>query len=606
MPSRTVSAIREDILVEPPNWWTHMQHREVELLVRRANVARCAVHLGKTEGVTLRKVRPGDSPNYLFITLALAPEATPQRVPIYFTPPDGQAVFIHEFPVLPRSKGPKAQGLDSRDVLYMIFPDRFANGDPANDSVPGLYEGTHRQLHDGRHGGDLKGISDHLDYLQDLGVTALWLNPELENNQRRTSYHGYAITDLYRIDRRMGTNELYRELVNQCHLRGIKVVRDVVPNHIGDGHPWAMDPPTKDWIHTWPEMTYTNSRAPSVLDPYASDWDKKRFNEGWFASAMPDLNQQQPQLANYLVQQAIWWVEFSGLDAYRIDTYSFCDQAFMSRWCSALRAEYPSIHLFGEIWEHSVLIQGFFADGQPMARAGFNSHLPGVVDFQLCFAIQEALTREQGWTEGAARIYYTLAQDYFYKDPFKNVVMLDNHDMTRFFSVVGEDLNKFKSGLVFLLSTRGIPQLYYGTEILSTGKKEAGDDALRREFPGGWPGDPANKFTAAGRTARENEAFEFTRSLIRYRNATPALQTGKLMQFAPENGVYCYFRYDADKTVMVLLNTAGQEKTIGLDRFAERLQGFTRAKEVLSGKIWERAAPWTLPANTALLLEWMP
>lgn len=602
-PARTVPTVADDLRVEPTNWWTGMLHNEVEILVHRPEVGTYTVHMGEAQGVVLEKVEKGDSPNYLFLTLKIDAKAPPQKVALNFIHPAGDFQFTYEFPVLQRSTTPKGQGIDARDVVYLIYPDRFANGDTTNDHVPQMLDQSGRRDREGRHGGDLKGIADHLDYLQDLGITAIWLNPELENDMARTSYHGYAITDLFRVDRRLGANEQYRELVRQCHLRGIKVVRDVVPNHIGDQHYWMNDLPQKDWINTWPEMTYTNSRAPAILDPYASAYDKKHFSDGWFASVMPDLNQRNPHLAKYLIQQAIWWVEYAGIDAFRIDTYAYNDQDFMSHWCAALRAEYPAIHLFGEVWENTVITQGFFAAGQPMQRAQFDSNMPGVVDFQLCFALQEALTREQGWTEGAARIYYTLAQDYFYKDPGKNVIMLDNHDMTRFFTVIKEDIQKFKSGIAFLLTTRGIPQLYYGTEILLTGRKEDGDDALRKEFPGGWPHDPANKFNAAGRTPPENEAFQYVRSLIRYRNATPALQTGRLMQFVPTDGLYVYFRYDAEKTILIALNTTDQELSIDTRRFAERMSGFSKAKEVVSDTIIDDLSKLLVPKNAPLVLE---
>ncbi|MBK6930246.1 MAG: glycoside hydrolase family 13 protein [Saprospirales bacterium] len=606
LPPKTVPALSGDLRVEPPNWWTGMQHNRVEILLRREGLAGYSVRLGQARGVTLEKVTKGDSPNYLFLRLAIAADAPHQKVPILFTHPEKDLAFTHEFPVLPRSPAPKGQGLDSRDVIYLIFPDRFANGDPSNDQHPGLLDGLARDSLLGRHGGDLKGVLDHLNYLQDLGITAIWLNPELENDQASSSYHGYAITDMYRVDRRLGTNEQYRELVGQCHSRGIKVVRDVVPNHIGNNHYWMADLPMKDWLNIWPEMTQTSYRAPTLADPYASDSDKKRFNEGWFASAMPDLNQRNPHLASYLIQQAIWWVEYAGLDAFRIDTYTYSDQPFMSRYCREIREEYPSIHLFGEIWEYDVLTQGFFADNQPMARAGFDSNLPGVVDFPLCFAIQEALKREQGWTEGVSRVYHTLTKDFFYEDPFRNVVMLDNHDMTRFFSAIGEDINKYKNSIAFLLTTRGIPQLYYATEILSTGLEAPSHGNIRKDFPGGWPGDAQNKFTAAGRTALENQAFDFTRTLIRYRNATTALQTGRLMQFIPENGVYVYFRFDAQKTVMVALNTAGSERLLDTRRFAERLQGFRKAKDVMSGGVIPDISTLTLAPNSPIVLELMP
>lgn len=603
---KIVPAQPTDMQVEPPNWWTGMLHHQVELMFHRNDIAACKVRLGEAKGITLEKTVKGDSPNYLFVTLNIEEGAPAQKLPIIFTHSTTKQEFVHEYTIAQRNLAPKAQGVDSRDVIYLIMPDRFANGDPSNDNIAGMRDGLARDSLLGRHGGDLKGIIDHLDYLQDLGITAIWLNPELENDQANSSYHGYAITDLYRVDRRLGSNELYRDLVRECHNRDIKVIRDVVPNHIGHLHPWMQDLPAKDWINVWPTMTQTSYRAPTLLDPYASNYDKKHFSDGWFVPSMPDLNQRNPQLANYLIQQAIWWVEYSGLDAYRIDTYTYSDQDFMSRFCQEIRKEYPAIHLFGEIWEHGTIVQGFFADDQPMKQANFDSNLPGVVDFQICFAIQEALKREQGWTEGVSKIYYTLAKDYFYKDPTKNVVMLDNHDMSRFFSVIGENMNKYKSGIAFLLTTRGIPQLYYATEILSTGFEAPSHGNIRKDFPGGWPGDPVNKFQASGRTAQENEAFNFTRTLLRYRNSTPALQTGKLMQFAPNQDVYTYFRYDAAKTIMILINSGNSERTVDTAPFAERMQGFSQAKNIMTGEIVTNISSLRLERNSPLVLELLP
>jgi len=593
--------VSNPIRVEPANWWTGMQHNWVEILVHRDSVAFFTVKLGTVKGIKLRKVEKAESPNYLFITLGISANAKPQVVPIIFS--RGDFSFIHAFPIYSRSSAVKAQGVTDKDVMYLIFPDRFANGDTLNDHVTGMHQGLQRDSLVGRHGGDLQGIINHLDYIQDLGISAIWLNPELENDQVEASYHGYAVTDHYRVDRRFGTNDLLRHLVRKCHERGIKVIRDVVLNHIGDQHYWMKDLPSRDWLNQWPTFTKTTYRAPTLLDPYASDWDKKHFNDGWFDTHMPDLNQRNPHVANYLIQQAIWWIEYAGLDDLRIDTYTYSDQAFCSRWCQELLAEYPNLGMFGEIWEHGVSIQGFFADDQPMKNANFDSNLPGVVDFQLCFAILEALTREQGWTEGAARIYYTLAKDHFYKNPYRNVVMLDNHDFTRFFTTVKEDFNKYKSGMAFLLTTRGIPQIYYATEILGTGNEHPSHGNIRKDFPGGWAGDAQNKFTAEGRSAQENEAFNYARTLIRYRNATPALQSGKLMQFVPVDGVYTYFRYDDAKTVMVVLNTANEARTVETGRFAERMQGFSQARDVVTGAIIGDISKLNLERNSALVLE---
>lgn len=589
------------VRIEPEGWWIGLHHNEVELLVHYTDVARMQVDLGKPRGVHLVKVEQGDSPNYLFVTLRIDADAPEQVVPLTFR--EGSRLATVDFPVRARSRSPKAQGLTPADAVYLIMPDRFANGNPGNDAVAGMLEGPNRDALTGRHGGDLKGIIDHLDYLQDLGVTALWLNPELENDQDEASYHGYAMTDLYRIDRRLGTNELYRELVSLCHARKMKVVRDAVFNHIGNNHYWMKDLPTKDWVHQWPVFTRTSYRAPTLVDPYRSEADLKHFNDGWFDTRMPDLNQRNPHVARYLLQQAIWWVEYAGLDDFRIDTYTYSDQDFMSWWCAEMRRAYPNLNMVGEIWEHGVVVQGFFADDQPMARAGFDSNLPGVIDFQLMFAIQEALTKPQGWTEGAGRLYYTLAKDYFYRDPFNNLIMLDNHDFDRFFSIVGEDINKFKSGMAFLLTTRGIPQIYYATEILGTGLASPSHGNIRKDFPGGWPGDSLNKFIRADRTALENEAFDFTRTLLQYRKRNPVLHRGRLMQFVPEDGLYVYFRYDEQKTVMVMINTSDQSARVDTARFAERLNGFDSAVDVVTGKLVERLDALEVPPHAPLVLE---
>ncbi|MBC7774085.1 MAG: cyclomaltodextrinase N-terminal domain-containing protein, partial [Phycisphaerae bacterium] len=531
LPPRMVPVSHDSLRVEPANWWAGMKWNKVEILFQRAGLGEYEVRLLHANGLKILKVEKGDSPNYLFVTLEIKEKAPAQKVEFVFS--KGKATFTHEYPIRARNSATKAQGVTPKDVIYLIFPDRFANGDPSNDNISGMLQGLQRDKEEGRHGGDLKGIQQHLDYLQDLGISTIWLNPELENDQIDASYHGYAVTDHYRVDRRFGANTDLRDLITECHRRGMKVVRDVVLNHIGDNHWWMKDLPTKDWVNQWPTYTNTTFRAPTMVDPYASEYDKKHFSDGWFDKRMPDLNQRNPHVSNYLIQQAIWWIEYAGIDDFRIDTYTYADQTFCSKWCQTLREEYPNLSMFGEIWENAVPIQGYFADDQPITRPHFDSNLPGVVDFQLCFAIQEALTKETGWTEGASRIYYVLAQDCFYKNPYKNVTMLDNHDMTRFYTQVGQNMDKYKTGLAFLLTMRGTPQIYYATEILSTGGGSPTWGSFRKEFLGGWAGDPSNKFTPAGRSAEENEAFNFVRTLTRYRNETPALQTGKLMQFAP-------------------------------------------------------------------------
>lgn len=597
----------QDLRVEPANWWAGMRHNTVEVLFHKEGIANMTVALkSKSAGVQIVKTERAESPNYLFVTLRISPQARAQKVPLMFKNPLTGAAFTHEYPILARTKTQKAQGVDSRDIVYLIMPDRFSNGDPSNDNVAGMYQGLQRDSLLGRHGGDLQGIINHLDYIKDLGMTAIWLNPELENNQKLESYHGYAVTDHYRVDRRFGTNELFKEMVDKAHAKGLKVVRDVVLNHIGDQHYWMSDLPSKDWLNQWPVMTRTSYRAPTLIDPYASQTDKKLFNDGWFVSHMPDLNQRNPHVAKYLIQQAIWWVEYAGLDGLRIDTYTYSDQKFASEWCAALSKEYPSVSMVGEIWEHGVAVQGYFADNQPAKKTGFDSNLPGVIDFQVMFAMHEALNREQGWTEGINRLYYVLAQDYFYQDAYKNMVMLDNHDISRFYSIVNEDMNKYKSGIAYLLTGRGIPQVYYMTEILGTGFEHPSHGNIRKDFPGGWPGDAVDKFVAAGRTAQENEAFNFMRTLAQYRNTHPVLQTGRLMQFVPDNSVYTYFRYDEkgkERPVMVILNTANSDRVVDTARFAERMKGYASAKNIITGEVMTSVSTLTVPKNSPLILE---
>ncbi len=602
-PTRLV-ALTKDLRVEPANWWTGMVHNTVEILFHQKDIAKMGVTFGaKAPGIKILKTERGDSENYLFVTLSISPKAKPQKVPLVFQNAQTKETFTHVFPILAR-KTQKPQGVSSKDVVYLVFPDRFANGDPSNDNVKGMYQGLQRDSLVGRHGGDLQGVINHLDYMQDLGITTLWLNPELENDQDIESYHGYAITDHYRVDRRFGDNEKLKELIDQSHTRGIKVVRDVVLNHIGNKHYWMDDLPTKDWINQWPTLTKTTYRAPTLVDPYASQADKKLFSDGWFVPHMPDLNQRNPHLANYLIQQAIWWVEYAGFDGLRVDTYTYSDQQFCSTWCAELQREYPGIGMFGEIWDHGVSIQGYFADNQPLKKTGFDSNLPGVVDFQLMYAIHEALNREQGWTEGVCRIYYTLAKDNFYEDAARNLIMLDNHDVSRFYTVVQENYSKYKSGMAFLLTMRGIPQIYYMTELLGSGNEWPSHGNIRKEFPGGWAGDKVNKFTPAGRTPEEAAAYNYARTLIRYRNTHEVLQTGKMMQFVPENSVYVYFRYnEKDHPVMVVLNTANEERTVDTGRFSEMIKGRTSALDITTGQTISDLKSLKLEKNSVLVLE---
>lgn len=560
--------------VDPAFWWTGMITNQIELMVYHPGIAEFTAAFNYP-GVQLVKQEKLNSPNYLFLTLKIESSAKPGKFTIIFERGRQRLNYVYELKERIKSNK-RVQGLNTSDFIYLIMPDRFSNGDPTNDIVKGMHQTTlNRDSMFYRHGGDLQGIINKLDYLKDLGVTALWLNPVQENNEEHESYHGYAITDHYKIDPRLGSNALYLELVEKAHEKGIKIIMDIVPNHIGDKHHLYLDRPSDDWFHLYDKFTKTNYRAPTLLDPYRSEYDLKLFSNGWFDKHMPDLNQKNEKVAKFLIQNYIWWVEYSGLDGFRIDTYAYPDQTFMSVMAQEILKEYPNIGMFGEIWDHGVPAQAFFLENYK-ARGRFNSYLPSAVDFQLYQALTNTVTEKFGWTEGISRIYYTLAFDHLYQNPFNLVTFVDNHDLSRFYSICGENLDKFKIGLGILLTTRGIPSIYYGTEILMKNFADP-DGKVREDFPGGWPGDKVNKFVAEGRTEIENEAFNYIRRLAQWRKKTPVLHDGKLMQFVPEKGIYVYFRYNEQNTVMVIVNTNEDTKMLKTSRFEERMKGFQKA-----------------------------
>ncbi|MEZ5172395.1 MAG: glycoside hydrolase family 13 protein [Bacteroidia bacterium] len=544
-----------------------MPQTELELIVHHPGVGNSKVEF-EYPGVSLVKTENPENPDYLYVTLKITEDAKPGKIEMLFRKDKQKLYYSYELKER-RKAGSFAQGVNPNDLIYLIMPDRFANGDPKNDIIAGTNEASiNRDSMYWRHGGDLKGITQRLDYLQNLGITTLWLNPVQENDMSKTSYHGYAITDHYKIDPRFGSNRDYISLVDSLHSRGMKAVMDIVPNHIGLEHYLFKNLPSKDWVNQWDAFTRTTYRAPTLLDPYVSKSDLKLFNDGWFDGHMPDLNQRNPHVAKYLTQSYIWWIETAGIDDFRIDTYAYSDQEYMSQLDEQLLKLYPGMNMFGEIWEHGVTVQSYFAEG--FSERDNNSYLPGTIDFQLYFAISDALTKPFGWTDGVARIYYTLAKDIMYRNPMRNVTFLDNHDLSRFYSVVGEDIRKYKMGIAFLLTMRGIPSVYYGTEILMTGFSNP-DGLVRSDFPGGWPSDSLNKFQAEGRNDKENEAHDYFARLAQWRKTSKAATEGKLMQFVPEKSIYVYFRYTDSEKVMVIMNAASDKQTLNLDRFSEML-----------------------------------
>lgn len=593
--------------LNPTNWWVGMKNPKLQLLVYGPN-AGTLTYTVNYPGVKLVKAHTVENPNYAFLDLTIAPTARTGTLKLVGK--RGTQTLTQPFELKARNREPKAQGVTAADFIYLAMPDRFANGDPSNDKFTDLADpNADRANPVYRHGGDLAGAAQHLDYLKDLGVTAIWFTPVLENNQpltnegglMRSAYHGYGFTDHYTIDRRMGGNEGYKEFVRKAHAAGIKVVQDAVYNHVGINHWFLKDMPMKDWLHQWPTYTNTSYKYQPITDPHGAESDRRVSLDGWFVPHLPDLNQSNPFLANFLIQHAIWSVEEFGVDAWRVDTYMYNDQPFMNRCNAALLEQYPNIHIFGESWVNNVVDQAYYTRNK--IDFPFKSNQPGGLDFVVYSAILDALKQNFSWDDGVNRFYQALAQDAVYADPSKLVTFLDNHDTDRYLSVIGEDISKYKMGLTWLLTTRGIPSMYYGTEILMKNFKNPSDAEVRRDFPGGFPGDKENKFTAAGRDKRENDAFDFVRKLATYRKATPALHAGKLMQYLPQDGTYVYFRYDANKTVMVASNTNDKEISLDTARFAERMAGFRSARNVLTDETLSDLKLIKLPAKTAVVLE---
>ena len=590
--------------VEPPFWWQGFEHRELQLLVHGEGIADFEPSISR-QGLSISSVRRVASPNYLFIYVAIDPDAKPGDFDITFSN-DG-TTLTHRYALWQRNSDPGyVDGFSSEDVIYLITPDRFANGDAANDAVDGLGDLPDRDEPYGRHGGDLKGIGDHLDYIADMGFTAIWLNPVLENAMPEASYHGYATTDFYRVDPRYGTNEDYRALADDMRQRGLGLIMDMIANHTGSEHWWMDDLPTADWINFGGQYHVTSHARTTHQDPYASDYDKREFADGWFVSAMPDLNQRNPLLADYLIQNSIWWTEYLGLAGIRQDTYPYPDKNFMAEWTRRIMQEYPDFNIVGEEWSPNPAIVSYWQAGKKN-HDSYVSYLPSVFDFPLQIALANVLTADDPpWGSAWTPVYEMLGNDFLYPDPFNLVIFPDNHDMSRIYTQLGEDYDLFRMAIVYYLTMRGIPQIYYGTEILMSHPGTDSHGVIRSDFPGGWPGDTVNAFTGAGLVARAREAQAFMRKLLHWRKTADVIHSGRLMQFAPLGNVYTYFRYDDDDTVMVIFNRDADTQTLPTSRFAERLGNGRTATDVISGKRFNLSRDLVLEPRSVLLLELDP
>lgn len=585
--------------VDPPSWFTGMKEDIVQLMVYGKEIGSYDVRTDYPGAAVKTTVRT-ENPNYLFVNLEITDRAVPGTVTLTFT--RGKQKLTHSYPLLARPAGP-AKGFNTSDVIYLLMPDRFANGDTTNDNVAGMTEQLNRSNPGGRHGGDMKGITDHLDYLHLLGVTGIWLNPFLENNQHRSSYHGYSTTDFYKSDPRYGSNEEFKNLVAEAHKRGMKVVMDMIFNHIGSFHWWMKDLPSNDWIHKFDEFTRTNYRASTYMDPYASETDRMLMETGWFDVTMPDLNQRNPLLETYLIQTSLWWIAFSDLDGIRMDTYPYPQPDMMSRWAKRVEDEFPGFFIVGEVWYDDPSHTSYWALNKENPD-GYRSNLPSLTDLPLCFATHMAFEGKLNPTDGLSKLYNILSQDFLYPEPFRNVIFLDNHDMTRFFTQTGSSPDIYKLGLAFIMTTRGIPQLYYGSEIIMEGDKNKGDGWLRADFPGGWPGDEKNAFTGSGLTEQEKDALEFTKLILNWRKTKEVIHTGRLKHYIPSDGVYVYFRYDNDESVMVVINNNEKEsRTILGEKYAESLEGFKGGTDIISGRKIEDLDSFSVGPRTAMIIE---
>lgn len=600
-------SLEAQLRVEPPGWWAGMGDRALQLLVYGEEIGRCEVALDYP-GVKLLQVHRADSPSYLFIDLEVGAEARPGTLEFSFSCAGRRQTLA--FPLQARTRPANHfTGFGPADAVYLITPDRFANGDPSNDSVPGMRETRVDRTDDyARHGGDIRGIINHLDYLAELGVTALWPSPLLTNDMPRQSYHGYAITDYYGVDPRFGTLETYVELAEKARQKGIKLIMDQVVNHCGLYHWWMADLPFSDWVNLQDvfergqPVPITNHRRTVNQDPYASEVDTKLMNDGWFVPSMPDLNQSNPFLARYLIQNSIWWIETLGLGGIRQDTYPYADKAFTAAWAGAIMREYPDFSIVGEEWSYNPLLVGYWQDGAHN-RDGYRSHLRSAMDFPLQRTLVEALKEAEDWDSGLNRLYEALANDFYYPHPQRLLFFGDNHDMDRLYTQLGESPALAEMAVAFLLTAPRTPQLYYGTEILMQNSAKPGDHGLiRTDFPGGWEGSPKNAFTGAGLTAPERRMQQTVRGLLRYRKGSKAIQQGQTRHFAPEKGVYLLTRTAGDETVVLVLNKNEQPITLDLGRFAELALAGRTFKDLIGGEPVHWGATLTLSRKGAYVL----
>ena len=588
--------------IEPPCWWVGMKNPELQIMVYGPGIGEAHVSVDYP-GVRLKETVKTENPNYLFLYLDIEEDAAPGRMDLSFETAGG--TMVREYELLSRSTKPGAMGFSGADVLYLITPDRFANGDPSNDTLEGAR--VDRSRSGGRHGGDIRGVTDHLDYISDLGVTAIWLNPVQKNSAG--SYHGYAISDFYAVDPRFGTMDDYVEMIDKAHEMGLKVVMDMIFNHCGSAHWWMEDLPTSDWLNVNNEFVQTNHQKWTAVDPHAAPSERSGFTDGWFNRGMPDLNQRNPLLATYLIQSSIWWIEYARIDGIRQDTHPYMDLQFGADWCNAVLTEYPDFNIVGETWYP--VGSGFPAWWQRGSKLNpVDTGLKTVMDFNLAFIVPDAFNEANDPSDGASKglfnIYVSLANDFLYEDTENILIFLDNHDLSRFARKDDSGLDKYRQGVAFILTTRGIPQIYYGTELLFTGTKNEGDGIIRKDMPGGWQGDERSVFTSEGRTDMENEAWNYMSTILNWRKTSEAVKHGDLIQYAPlrEYGdCYVYARIKGDETVLVVLNGSDKATELEMGRYSDVIRDYAAGTDVVTGQTFFLTEKLPVPARGAYILE---
>jgi glycosidase len=588
--------------IEPPFWYAGMNNPELQIMFYGKNIAQFQVSVSNSISIT--NVKKTENPNYLFVTIDTKNVKATDCVFTFKS--KTSSTFTQKYSLKKRRENSaQRQSYDSSDMMYLIMPDRFANGKKNNDSNELTFEKYNRSLPGGRHGGDIQGIINHLDYLQELGVTAVWNTPLCEDNEENFSYHTYAQSDVYKIDPRYGTNEDYVRLASELHKRKMKLVMDYVTNHWGAAHWMMKDLPTQDWIHQFETFTQTNHKRTTINDINASKIDTKICMDGWFAPTMPDLNQSNPLMLNYLIQNAIWWIEYADLDGFRVDTYNYSDPEGIAKWTKAITNEYTNFNIVGEVWMQNQAQMAYWQkDSKIAAIQNYNSYLPSVMDFTLLGALGNVFNEDDGsWDKGMVKLYDNFTNDFMFPNPNNILIFAENHDTQRVNHVYNNDIRKYKMAMTILATVRGIPQLYYGSEIGMSGNKDKGDADIRQDFPGGWEGDANNAFTKEGRTEMQNEYFDFTSKLFNWRKTKSAVHFGKMTHYIPENNVYVYFRYNTTDNVMVLINNSNETRAINTTRFTENIGNHKTGNDVITEQNIDVTKEITLEPKSVLILE---